>query len=286
MKCQRPGTAWQKACRRPSGSTKGPVGRGEDDARGAQRQRDDPALHRAHADGAGSLIAPAGDHGHAHAQPRGLGGFPGQVPGDGRALVRGRQVRGGDIQRRQHFRRPGARPQVEQDGAGPVGAVHGVGVGQLEAHIVLGQEDVAGARPDLRLVLLHPEDLGRREAGERVVAGNGDEARLAQAGAHLVALGARALVVPEDGRAQDLAGLVQEDQPVHLPGEADGGDRLGVDPRLGEDAADALHGAVPPEVGVLFGPEGFGGLVVVLACGDGDDVALFVDEQGLGGGGR
>ena len=65
--------------------------------------------------------------------------------------------------------------------AGAVGLVHGVVAGQLEADVVLGQQDVPRLRVDLRLVLLHPQDLGRGEAGQRIVAGDLDQPLLAQA---------------------------------------------------------------------------------------------------------
>ena len=70
IRCQRPGTAWQKAWTRPCGSWIGRIGRREDDARRAQRER-----HRADRDGTdadrvGRLVAAAGDDRRPRAQAR------------------------------------------------------------------------------------------------------------------------------------------------------------------------------------------------------------------------
>jgi hypothetical protein len=40
----------------------------------------------------------------------------------------------------------------------------------------------------------------------------------------LVALGLRALIVPQDRRPQDLSRFVEQDQAVHLPRQTDGCD--------------------------------------------------------------
>ncbi len=56
---------------------------------------------------------------------------------------------------------------------------------------------------NVRLFLLHPEDFRGGEAGESIITGNLDEPIFAQAGANIVTLGSGALVVPEDGRAQN-----------------------------------------------------------------------------------
>ena len=62
-----------------------------------------------------------------------------------------------------------------------------------------------------------PEQLGRREAGKRSVPRQLDQAPEADSLLDLGALGARPLVVPEDGRAQHLLLLVEDDEAVHLP---------------------------------------------------------------------
>ena len=106
--------------------------------------------------------------------------------------------------------------KVKEQRARPTGAIDGVVAGQVVANIILGQQDVARLGIDLRLVFLHPQDLGRGETGQGVVAGDLDQVFFAQPAADLVALRAGALVVPEHGRAQDRAVLVQQHQAVHL----------------------------------------------------------------------
>ena len=75
----------------------------------------------------------------------------------------------------EHLRRPVARGEVEQQRAGAIGLVHRVLAGQPEPHVVLGQQHVGDARPDVRLVVADPDQLGRGEPGQRVVAGDLDQ---------------------------------------------------------------------------------------------------------------
>ena len=100
----------------------------------------------------------------------------------------------------------------------------------------------------------------------------------------LGALGAGALVVPEDAGAQRLAGRIQRHQPVHLAAEADAGDVGRVDAGLRQDGANTLDRAVPKQGGILLGPERLRCLERVLGGGHGDHRAGVVDQQCLGGG--
>ena len=138
----------------------------------------------------------------------------------------------------------------------------------------------------LRLVVAEPEDLGRREAGERGVGDHLDEL-LAAAGAalDLVALGGGALVVPEQGGADHLAGFVEEHRAVHLAGEADGGDVGGLELGLLHDGADDLHRGLPPVLGVLLAPQRLGVGARVAGAGRGEDAAVGGDGEALGSGG-
>ena len=91
-----------------------------------------------------------------------------------------------------------------------------------------------------------PEELRRREARERAVAGQRDQPVEADALLDLGALGAGALVVPEDRRAGSrVAALVEGDEPVHLAREPDR--------PLGQPRAHGLRGA-PPVLGILLRP--------------------------------
>ena len=118
--------------------------------------------------------------------------------------------------------------------------------GQAEADVVLRQQDVADPRVRLRLVRAQPEQLRRREAGERAVARQLDQPLEPDAPLDLGALGRRALVVPEDRRPQHAVVLVEHDEPVHLPGEPD---RARPAARASRRCA-----ARPPVLGILLRP--------------------------------
>src|SRR5689334_1309917 len=97
-------------------------------------------------------------------------------------------------------------------------------------------------------MLAQPQQLRRGEPGQRAVARQLDETVEADQRLDLVALGLRALVVPEDRRADHRVGRVQRHQPVHLPGQADPGD-LAVD-----QPVQRLLGRPPPVLGILLRP--------------------------------
>ena len=86
--------------------------------------------------------------------------------------------------------------QIHQYRAGSVGFIHGILPRQPVAHVILGQQDVPHSGIYLRFILLHPQDFRRSKAGQSIIAGDLDQALLAQAGSHLVALRTSALVVP------------------------------------------------------------------------------------------
>ena len=92
--------------------------------------------------------------------------------------------------------------------------------GHQQAHVILGQQHAARVLEHGRLVLAHPDELGRGEARHGDVAGDLARARLGllERGALLFA----AAVVPEDGGAQRLVGGVEQRGAVHLAGEAHG----------------------------------------------------------------
>ena len=163
------------------------------------------------------------------------------------------------------------------------GLVRGEVAGQLVAHIVFGQEDLTHAAVELRLVVLHPQNFGRGEAGERVVAGDAHEVLFAQPQAHIIALLARALVVPENGRPQRFAVTVQQHQPVHLAAHAHRGDLRRVNAGLVQRRPQTLHRAIPPQVRVLFAPEGMGCLERILRRAHRHNLAVGVDDQRLRG---
>ena len=68
--------------------------------------------------------------------------------------------------------------------------------GKAESNVVLRQQDVCNQPPQIGLVLANPEELWRREAGERVVPSDGDQPLLPHYLPDQVALGGGALIVP------------------------------------------------------------------------------------------
>ena len=176
--------------------------------------------------------------------------------------------------------------QVEEERAGSVGLVHGVIARKAEPDVVLGQQDVGDAPPDIGLVLPDPDQLRRRETGERVVAGDRDQPLPPDSLANQVAFGGGALVVPQDGGAQDLIGLVQEHRPVHLSGQADRDHLVGAHARRGEDLADGGYRRVPPQLRRLLAPERLRDLEGVFGGADCAYGSRLVDQDSLGRRGR
>jgi hypothetical protein len=127
----------------------------------------------------------------------------------------------------------------------------------------------------LRLVAAHPQQLRRREPGERAVAGERDEPVEPERRLDLLALRARAPVVPEDGGPDDVVGGVERDEPVHLTGQPDAGGVVAA--QLGEHV---LRRA-PPVLGILLGPARPGDGQRIRRLGDGEDLALGGDRDAL-----
>ena len=95
----------------------------------------------------------------------------------------------------------------------------------------------------------------------------------------LLALGAGALVVPEDRRPQHLLVGVERDEPVHLPRQADAGDLVRAQ-RL-----ERLLRRRPPLLRVLLGPARLRRREAVLDLGAPDDLAVLGDGERLQPGG-
>ncbi len=97
------------------------------------------------------------------------------------------------------------------------------------------------ARCDVGLVPAQPQQLRCGEPGQRAVAGQRDQPLEPDRALDLGALGGRALVVPEDRRAQHGAGGVERDEPVHLTRQPDAGRRAGLRAQRASTACVAAH---------------------------------------------
>ena len=282
MKCQRPGTAWQNAWSRPSGSTSGA-------SVVAKTTPEVPSVSET----TPGRTAPAPTAPAAWSPPPAITGVPFRRPVAAaasavtrpsrlRPLEGGRQPLGRDLELLEHALRPGAGLEVEQDRAGAIGLVHRRLAGEAQADVVLGEQHELRLRVDGGLVVADPEDLGGSEAGERDVAHGTNELGPADARVDLVALGPRALVVPQDRGPQHVPRGVEQDEAVHLAGEADRGHVVARRTGVGEGLADAGRGARPPLVRVLLGPERLRGLEREGRGGRGHHPALLVDQERLG----
>ena len=102
---------------------------------------------------------------------------------------------------------------------------------------------------------------------------------------HRVALRGAAPVVPQDRRADRRRRRVQGDQTVHLTGEADALDGVSGDAGGATCLVDRLDGARPPIVGGLLRPTRSRGGRRVASAASRDDLALLIEENGLGAAG-
>jgi hypothetical protein len=153
--------------------------------------------------------------------------------------------------------------------------------GEPVAHVVLRQQHVSNTVEHLGLVGPDPQDLRGGEPGQGVVAGRRDELGTTDQAADLVALRLGALVVPEDRGPQHLPAVVEQDQAVHLPGEADRAHLRAGEPRLGERRSDRHDRRVPPQGRGLLRPQRVGRVDVVVRPADGDDGAVRVHHERL-----
>ena len=229
--CQRPGTAWQKAWTRPCASNSG--------RSVVAKTTPDVPSDRATTPGS---TAPTPTAFAAWSPPPATTGVPARRPvaadaADGdharhlRALVRRRHPGRVDRERGEDLGGPVARGEVEEHGPRTVGLVHGVLTGQPKPDVVLRQQDVRDPLPHVGLVIANPDELGRGEAGQGIVAGDRDEPLWPDRLPDQVALGGGPLVVPEDRGTEDLVRPVEEDGAVHLAGQPDGDARRRREPR-------------------------------------------------------
>ena len=187
--------------------------------------------------------------------------------GDLRGLAHRRQPLPRDLQRREHLLAPAPVRDVEEEGSRRVGGIGRLLAEEPEADVILREQDVGDSPVDVRLVPAQPEELRRREAGQRAVARQLDQPFEADPLLDLGALGGRPLVVPEDRRAQDAPFGVERHEPVHLAREPD---------PLSARAQplQRLLGGAHPVVGILLGPSGARNRELVALLRPSDDLAV------------
>jgi hypothetical protein len=125
-----------------------------------------------------------------------------------------------------------------------------MGPAQAQPDVVLGQRDARQRAIDIGLVPAQPEQLRRREARQRAVAGQRDQAFEADRRLDLGTFDRRALVVPEDRGTQRTILGIECDKAVHLTREADSGGPAGTRAKTPDHRLRRL----PPIPRVLLGP--------------------------------
>ena len=139
---------------------------------------------------------------------------------------------------------------VEEERALGLDAVGGGVAGEEVAHVVLHEEDMAGAGEDVGLVRLEPHHLGERPGGSGHLVG-GLEYLVAHRLAELGAFCDGALVGPHDRAADGAVGVVHQHRVVGGAVERGGGDVREVNaliPQLAQCGAER----VPPVLRLLL----------------------------------
>ena len=154
-----------------------------------------------------------------------------------------------------HLKRPAAVDDIEDRSAGSVRNFGGEFAGEAEAHVVLGQEHPAYPLEILRLMVAHPQQLGKREAGQDRVGGVPQHIFPADFGVDEIHLSLAALVAPDERRTDHGAGIVKDHQAMHLAGEADAAHLRALHAAACQHTADGDDGSVPPVLGSLLRPE-------------------------------
>ena len=181
----------------------------------------------------------------------------------------------------QHLSAPALVLHIQEQRAGGVGIVGGVDPGENVVHIVLGEHDFLDLMIIFRLVLPHPQELRRGEAGEGDVGGQGGEFFPAQPVVQLFHLFCRAPIVPQDGGTDHLIVFVQHHQPMHLAGAADPRHVPAV--ASPQQFGDPLQEGPSPVLGVLLTPARVGRAQRIVLRDYIADVPFCVHQQQLHG---
>ena len=225
--------------------------RGQDDTRRPEHHRERARFHRAHAERRRLLVSRTRDL---------------------RRLVHGREPFARNRERVCDFLGPAPAGDVEEQRARRVGDVGRVLPGEAQPDVVLGQQDVADPGVDVRLVPSQPQQLRSGEARKRTVARQRDQTLEPEQLLDLGALGACALVVPEDRRTKHAIRFVEADEAVHLAREPHAG-------RLDAERRQRLLARLPPVLGILLRPARLRRRERVALLGRGDHVARRRDRK-------
>ena len=244
-------------CVQPSlGIERGTIGGGKNHAGSTNRRADYAGSGDADAHRACRLVSCTGNDGSANFQPGGFcAGFGNAAANFLRLEKFGQHLRI-DAGFAEDFGGPFALGDVEHERAGSVGNVDGGFAGEAQAHVVFREHHFAHAVPMFGLVLLHPQEFGEREIGERRIAGKLDNFVEAEELLEMPGLRFGALVAPDERGANDFIALVEQNRAVHLPGKADARDGIGGFAGGLNGFADGDGCGAPPVPRILLGPAG------------------------------
>jgi len=137
--------------------------------------------------------------------------------------------------------------------------------------------------PNLRLMFANPQKLDQGEIGERRITCKVQEAAFTDSAIEPLALFLTPLIAPDDGWPQDLTVLVEDDCPVHLAGESDAGDLLGLNAALRKHGPDRLLASFPPIRWILLSPSrSFGCESTVVRSRGSDQRTVIRHHNGAG----
>ena len=92
---------------------------------------------------------------------------------------------------------------------------------QLIGYVILRQHDFCDPGKILRLLVFHPQQLGRRKSGEGNVGCVSGELFLADHIVQIITFFVGSAVIPQDSGTDHRIILIQDHQSVHLSAEAD-----------------------------------------------------------------
>jgi hypothetical protein len=151
-------------------------------------------------------------------RPKRDGDLRTQLPARLAALDQRRHVIFRQVRRREQLRRPGARAGVEPARAGGIRHFGNMLARQPQSQVIFRQQHLPDLGEHFRLVVLHPGEFRRGEAGKDNVAGNLAETRI---GIELGSFGMGAHVVPHDAGPQHRVIRAEQRRAMHVAGKPD-----------------------------------------------------------------
>ena len=255
------------------------VGRNEDGAGGAQGNVAAAVFHRAGAHGGGGVVARARDHLDAGGNAQQIGDFRLHFAHHLIAFKQLGHLIQPHVTNLHHFLGPGLVLHVQQQDTGSIGIIAGVHAGQPIIDVILGQHDLGDPAEILRLILLHPDQLGRGKAGKGDVGGILGQFILADHIVQIIHRVGSAAIVPQNGGANHPIVFVQGYQAVHLSAAADTDNAGGV--KALQQFPNAVHTGVPPIIGLLLAPAGLRKIQGIFPGYGIEDLAAAIHQQQL-----